>query len=242
MSEIAARLQRVHDRIGEAAQRAGRDPAGVQLVAVSKTQSAEAVREAFEAGQIVFGENRVQELVAKAPELPSAARWHLIGHLQKNKIRKVLPAAELLHGIDSAELAVAVDRVAQELGLFPRALLEINVSGESTKFGFSPDDVRTSLDDLLALPRLQIEGLMTIAPVAPDSEEARPCFAALRALRDELAIRSGAPLATLSMGMSGDFEVAIEEGATLVRVGTAVFGSRPPAAPGRDSRSQIENL
>jgi pyridoxal phosphate enzyme (YggS family) len=230
MSAIAERLVSIRARLESAAVAAGRDPAGVELIAVSKTHPAESVREAFEAGQAVFGENRVQELIAKAPLLPPKVRWHLIGHLQKNKIRKVLPLTELIHGVDSLDLARDIDRVAAELGLFPRVLLEVNVSGEESKFGFQPDAVRSQLDELLALPRVQVEGLMTIAPYVENPEEVRPVFRNLRILRDELAGRTSTPLPTLSMGMSGDFEVAIAEGATLVRVGTSIFGSRPKTA------------
>ncbi|HRJ72416.1 MAG TPA: YggS family pyridoxal phosphate-dependent enzyme, partial [Terrimicrobiaceae bacterium] len=176
MSNIPARLEEIHARIAAAATRSGRDPAGVTLVAVSKTHPAETVREAFDAGQRVFGENRVQELVAKAPLLPSAARWHLIGHLQKNKIRKVLPLTELIHGVDSLELAQDIDRIAAELGLFPKILIEVNVSGEKTKFGFSPEAARAQAAALLALPRVQWEGLMTIAPIVEKPEDARPFF------------------------------------------------------------------
>ena len=231
MSALFDRLVSVRQRLASAAEAAGRDPAEVELVAVSKTHPAEAVREAVEAGHLLFGENRGQELLAKAPLLPAKVRWHLIGHLQKNKIRKVLPVAELIHGVDSLELARDIDRIAGELGLFPRVLLEVNVSGEETKFGFSPDRVRADIDALLALPRVQVEGLMTIAPLAENPEDVRPVFRNLRLLRDELAGRTGTPLPVLSMGMSGDFEVAIAEGATLVRIGTAIFGERPKPAP-----------
>jgi len=230
MSEIADRLASIQGRLAAAATAAGRDPGSVALVAVSKTHPVESVREAFEAGQTIFGENRVQELLAKAPLLPAKIRWHLIGHLQKNKIRKVLPLVELIHGVDSLDLARDIDRIAAELGLFPRILLEVNVSGEESKFGFDPGVLRTQVDELLGLPRVQVEGLMTIAPYVENPEEVRHVFRNLRTLRDELATRSGTPLSTLSMGMSGDFEVAIAEGATLVRVGTSIFGSRPKAA------------
>jgi len=230
MSEIADRLASIQGRLAAAATAAGRDPGSVALIAVSKTHPVESVREAFEAGQTIFGENRVQELLAKAPLLPAKIRWHLIGHLQKNKIRKVLPLAELIHGVDSLDLARDIDRIAAELGLFPRILLEVNVSGEESKLGFNPGVLRTQVDELLGLPRVQVEGLMTIAPYVENPEEVRHVFRNLRTLRDELATRSGTPLSTLSMGMSGDFEVAIAEGATLVRVGTSIFGSRPKAA------------
>ena len=230
MRDFGVRLEEIRGRMDLAARRSGRDPSGVALVAVSKTQPAEAVRGLYEAGQRVFGENRVQELLAKAPLLPGSVRWHLVGHLQRNKIRKVLPAVELIHGVDSLELARDIDRIAAELGMFPRVLLEVNVAGERTKFGFTPEGVRSALDELLGLSRVQVEGLMAIPPAAEKPEEARPYFAALRRLREELADRSGAPLSTLSMGMSGDFEEAIAEGATLVRVGTALLG--PRSGPG----------
>jgi pyridoxal phosphate enzyme (YggS family) len=165
--------------------------------------------------------------VAKIPDLPGALRWHFIGHLQKNKMRRALPLFELFHGIDSADTAQAMDRIAAEEGTFPRVLLEVNVAGEATKFGFRPEALESELDALLALPRLQIEGLMTIAPYDDEPEAARPYFRALRELRDRIATRTGLPFGTLSMGMSGDFEIAIEEGATIVRVGSAIFGSRP---------------
>jgi PLP dependent protein len=217
----------VRARIVAAARNAGRHPDEVGLVAVSKTQPPPCVREAFDAGQRVFGENRAQELIAKAPLLPSATRWHFVGHLQKNKIRKVLPLVELIHSVDSLELARDIDRIAAELGLFPKALLEVNVSGERTKFGFKPATLREQIGDLLSLSRLQVEGCMTMAPIQTRPEDARPFFAQLRSLRDEISLSTGIPLKTLSMGMSDDFVPAIAEGATLVRVGTAIFGPRP---------------
>lgn len=227
MTDIATRLDEVLNQIAEAATAAGRAPGSVELVAVSKTHPPEAAREAFEAGQRIFGENKVQELTVKAPLLPPAARWHFLGHLQSNKIRKLLPHCELIHGVDSLELARDIDRVAAELGLFPQILLEVNVSGEVSKFGFTPDRVTADLDQLLALPRVRVEGFMTMAPVVEGPEQARPFFARLRELRDTLAEQSNIPLPILSMGMSADFEPAIAEGATHVRIGTAIFGNRP---------------
>jgi PLP dependent protein len=227
MDDISTRLKVVREQISAAARGAGREPSEVGLVAVSKSQPAEKVRQAFDAGQLVFGESRAQELAAKVPLLPSSTRWHFIGHLQRNKIRKVLPLAELIHAVDSVELAQDIDRIAAELGLFPRVLLEINVSGERSKFGFSPDGARREAGDLLCLRRVQIEGFMTIAPLAARPEDARPFFAGLRSLRDEIAAENNVGLPILSMGMSDDFVTAIEEGATLVRVGTAIFGARP---------------
>ena len=227
MHEIEHNLARIRERLAAAAARAGRKPEDVELIAVSKTFPAESVRAAAEAGQGVFGESRVQEAAAKIPELPGALRWHFIGHLQKNKVRRALPLFELFHGVDSAESAQAMDRVAAEEGQFPRVLLEVNVAGEAAKFGFPPDALERALDGLLALPRLQIEGFMAIAPYDDEPEASRPHFRALRELRDRLAERAGLPFGTLSMGMSGDFEIAVEEGATLVRVGSALFGRRP---------------
>ena len=175
---------------------------------------------------MVFGENRVQEGRAKALLLPGALRWHLIGHLQSNKIRQALGVFERSQGVDTVELARAVNRVAGELGLFPKVFLEVNVAGEGSKFGFQPEALRAAMEEILCLDRLAVDGLMTIAPYADDAEDSRRYFAALRELRDGLAREFGVPLPELSMGMSGDFPVAIEEGATFVRVGTALFGVR----------------
>jgi pyridoxal phosphate enzyme (YggS family) len=227
MTDVEQNLAEIRERISAAAARSGRAEADVELVAVSKTFPAESVRDAWDAGQALFGESRVQEAAAKIPALPGALRWHFIGHLQKNKVRRALPLFELFHGIDSLELARDIDRIAAEEGAFPRVLLEVNVAGEATKFGFRPESLERDLEALIALPRLQIEGLMTIAPYADEPEHSRPFFRGLRELRDRLSTRSGASLTALSMGMSGDFEVAIEECATLVRVGSAIFGSRP---------------
>jgi len=226
MSTLIENLESVRSRIAAAATRAGREPKDVTLVAISKTHPAEMIREAVEAGQELFGESRVQEALVKIPVLPGRLHWHFIGHLQSNKVRKVLPYFELIHGVDSIDLALDINRIAAEMGLHPRVLLEVNVSGEGSKHGFSPEALERSLDELMALPRVQIEGFMTMAPLAAGSEASRPYFASLRKLRDRLADKTGIPLDTLSMGMSGDYEVAIEEGATLVRVGSAIFGSR----------------
>ena len=227
MSSLAERFAAVRERIALAAQRVARRPDEVGLVAVSKTYPAESVREAdTETGQKLFGESRVQEAMVKMPLLSPRLHWHFIGHLQSNNIRKALPLFELIHGVDTPQIAREIDRIAGEMGLFPRVLLEVNVSGEGSKHGFAPDRLEHELEGLLSLPRLQVEGFMAMAPLVSDQEEARPYFAQLRELRDRLAIRSGIPLAILSMGMSGDFEVAVEEGATLVRVGSALFGNR----------------
>lgn len=227
MPGIPERLASIHADIAAAAGRAGRDPGDVELIAVSKTQPPEAVLEALDAGQTLFGENRVQEAKAKIPLLPGRARWHLIGHLQKNKIRHALALNfELIHSVDSLELAGDIQRIADEAGLSPRILLEVNVAGESTKFGFPPERLRTQMEELLALDRLNIDGLMCIPPLAPKAEDSRKYFVALRECRDRLQTEFRMSLPQLSMGMSGDFGVAVEEGATLVRVGTAIFGER----------------
>jgi pyridoxal phosphate enzyme (YggS family) len=227
--EIADNLESVRSQIADAAKKSGRSLNDVELVAISKTHEAEKVRAAFDAGQEIFGESRVQEARAKIPLLPSAARWHFVGRLQKNKVRHALPLFELFHSIDSLELARDMNRIAEEEGLHPRVLLEVNVAGEGSKIGFAPDSLRSQMEALLGLPRLTIEGLMTIPPLAPEAEASRQYFVALRELRDQFAAEFQVTLAQLSMGMSGDFLVAIEEGATLVRVGTAIFGKRTPA-------------
>ena len=216
----------VRDRIAKALIRARRSLSEAELIAVSKTYPAEAVRQLLEAGHPLFGESRVQEALVKIQQVPAQARWHFIGHLQKNKIRKALPLFEMFHGVDSVEIARDMNRIAGELGLRPRILLEVNVAGESSKFGFSPERIRAALEAVLGLESLQVEGFMTMAPWSEDPENSRPVFARLRELRATLQEEFQAPLPHLSMGMSGDFEVAAEEGATLLRVGTAIFGER----------------
>jgi pyridoxal phosphate enzyme (YggS family) len=229
MTEIADNLERVRSQIAEAAKKSGRVLDEIELVAISKTHEAEKVRAAFDAGQQLFGESRVQEARGKIPLLPTAARWHFVGRLQKNKIRHALPLFELFHSVDSLDLAQQMNRIAEEEGSRPRVLLEVNVAGEGSKIGFAPDVLRGGMEALLELPRLTIEGLMTIPPLAPEAEASRRYFIALRELRDHLAAEFQMQLLQLSMGMSDDFVVAIEEGATLVRVGTAIFGKRTPA-------------
>jgi PLP dependent protein len=226
MEMIAANLERVRSQIAHAAKKSERSANDIELVAITKTHPAERVREAVDAGQQLFGESRVQEARAKIPELPSALRWHFVGHLQKNKIRHALPLFELFHSVDSLALAQDVNRIAQEEGLHPRVLLEINVAGEGSKFGFAPAKLREQIEPLLALARLSIEGLMCIPPLAEEAEASRTFFVQLRELRDALEKEFNLKLPQLSMGMTNDFPVAVEEGATLVRVGTAIFGER----------------
>jgi len=226
MSSIADNLERVREQIAQAAAKAGRDVKDVELVAITKTHPAQKLREAVEAGQTLFGESRVQEARAKIPELSSTIRWHFVGHLQKNKVRQALPLFEMIHSVDSLALAQDINRIAEEEGLYPRILLEVNVAGEGSKFGFAPDDLREQMEALLALPRLSIEGLMCIPPLAVESEDSQKFFVQVRELRDSLEKEFNMKLPQLSMGMTQDFAVGIEEGATLVRVGTAIFGER----------------
>lgn len=227
MTDIPAQLDAVRGRIEAAARRAGRDPASVRLVAVSKTHPAQAVSAAAAAGQSIFGESRVQEARDKIPACPAGLDWHFIGHLQKNKVRQALPLFGFYHSIDSAPLAAALDRIAGETKKPVAGLLEVNVSGETTKHGFGPGQLRAEFPALARLPNLHICGLMTMAPYSDHPEDARPFFRALRELRDELQSKHRHPLPELSMGMSGDFQPAIEEGATLVRIGSSIFGARP---------------
>src|SRR5947199_4571914 len=226
MSSIAENLERVREQIAQAAAKVGRAVDEIELVAISKTHDAAKVREAIEAGQTLFGESRVQEARAKIPELPSAIRWHFVGHLQKNKIRHALPLFEMTHSVDSLALAEDMNRIAEEEGLHPRVLLEVNVAGEGSKFGFQPDKLREQMEGLLALPRLSILGLMCIPPIANEAAASRKYFVQLRELRDSLQTEFRVDLTQLSMGMTQDFWIAVEEGATLVRVGTAIFGER----------------
>ena len=224
---VAENLERVRGQITQAAAKAGRSANDVELVAITKTHPAEKVREAVDAGHTLFGESRVQEARAKIPELPSNLRWHFVGHLQKNKIRHALPLFELFHGVDSLALAQEINRIAAEEGMHPRILLEINVAEEGSKFGFKTESLRVEMESLLTLPRLSIEGLMCIPPLADEAEPSRKYFVQLRELRDSLEKEFDLTLPHLSMGMTNDFPVAVEEGATLVRVGTAIFGERP---------------
>ncbi|PYJ10861.1 MAG: YggS family pyridoxal phosphate-dependent enzyme [Verrucomicrobia bacterium] len=239
MTSIAENLESVRLQIAEAAKKSGRSLDDIELIAISKTHEAEKVRAALEVGQQTFGESRVQEARAKIPLLPSTARWHFVGRLQKNKIRHALPLFELFHSIDSIGLARDMNRIADEEGLHPRVLLEVNVAGEGSKIGFAPDSLRAEMEALLGLPRLTIEGLMTIPPLAPEAGDSRKFFVALRALRDQFENEFSVQLPRLSMGMSGDFGIAIEEGATLVRVGTAIFGRRTPAKLRAENTGEI---
>ncbi len=225
-ANIPDNLAKVRQTISQAERAAGRPDGSVQLIAVTKTHPVDVIQKAIDAGQLMFGENRVQEARAKIPELSSRIQWHLIGHLQSNKIRPALPLFQLIHGVDSVELLADIDRIAAELGLFPRILLQVNLAGEASKFGFSPAKLLEQVETVAGFTRANIEGLMTIPPLASSPEHSRPYFVALRELRDRFARESGFASPELSMGMSGDYQVAIAEGATMVRVGTAIFGER----------------
>jgi PLP dependent protein len=231
--ELEERIASVQGRIAAAAARAGRDPADVMLVAVSKTQPPEAVVAACRAGLRLFGENRAEEAGPKAQAvaglLPAgiAPVWHMVGHVQSRKAREVLPWAQMVHSVDGAKIAERLSRYASEAGLEVAVLLEVNVSGEASKYGLAPQEVPGAVEAISSLPGLRLEGLMTMAPMVADVESVRPIFGALRHLKDELTRRyAGTTWRHLSMGMSDDFEIAIEEGATLVRIGRAVFGDR----------------
>jgi pyridoxal phosphate enzyme (YggS family) len=213
-------------RIGTACARAGRDVNSVTLLAVSKTHPPETIRAAVDCGQLLFGENKIQEAKAKIPLCPGKARWQFIGHLQSNKVRDAVQLFEMIQGVDSLAIAQEISKRAEQAAKTMPILLEVNVAGEGSKFGYAPEKLLAELNELNALPRIEIHGLMAIPPYATVPEKARPYFKKLRELKLECEQILGAPLPQLSMGMSGDFEVAIEEGATLVRVGTALFGER----------------
>ena len=239
MREVSEILDEVKAKIAAACQRAGRDPSDVEIVAVTKTHGAEVVKEAWDAGLRIVGENKVQEAAWKKPASVTGPMWHLIGHLQSNKVRKALELFDFFHSVDTAALADRMNAIADDMGAAPHILLEVNVSGEKSKSGMKPEEVADVLAHIAKdCPRLTVEGLMTMAPFSENPEDARPCFRRLRELRDELEKKLGIGLPRLSMGMSGDYEVAVEEGATWVRLGTVLFGERPKAKKGIGSGEQ----
>jgi PLP dependent protein len=228
---ISDNLASVQAQIALAAQKAGRDPESIRLIAVSKTVPEEKIIAAQRAGAELFGENRVQEALEKIKHLGREGFcWHFIGHLQKNKVKDVVGKFDLIHSVDSVALAEVIDAKSQAQERSTRVLVQVNVSGEASKFGVSPDELETTLRAISKMKAVRVEGLMTIPPHDPDLEKSRVIFSRLRELRDRMAGLGidGIALQELSMGMSHDFTVAIEEGATLVRVGTAIFGDRPP--------------
>jgi len=232
MGAIENQLQDIRDRISKACSRSQRDPSEVQLIAVSKTFPEADIQVAVNLGQVLFGESRLQEAAPKVEALADHLEWHFIGRVQRNKVRKILPLFHTVHAVDSLKLAVYMDGVAKDLGVKPNIFLQINQADEDTKGGFNPDSLREALPEILKLKQVEIVGLMSIPPAVENPEESRHWFAELRELRDELQQKSSLKLPHLSMGMSGDFEVAVEEGATHVRVGSAIFGKRETKIPG----------
>jgi len=225
--DLSENLANIRQRIEAACARSGREPGSVTLLAVTKTQPPEAVNEAAKLGLALFGENKVQEAKAKIPLCPGRLRWHLIGHLQSNKCRDAVELFEMIQGVDSLRLAEELNRRAEQAAKTMPILLEANAVGEASKFGYRPAQLLAEFKALNSLPRLEIHGLMAVPPWTPTPERVRPVFRQMRELKEQCEQILGAPLPLLSMGMSGDFEVAIEEGATLVRIGTALFGPRP---------------
>lgn len=220
---LAPSWMEVQKRIESAAGRVGRDPKAIRLVAVTKGVSLDRIREAIAAGATIFGESRVQEAIPKIEALGPGIKWHLVGHLQRNKAKEAVGVFELIHSVDRFELAQELDRRAAQRGIIQKVLIQVNVARESGKHGVAPEGLEALVGEVAGLPHLLLEGLMVIPPLAADPEGSRPHFRWLAQRAEELR-RGGRPLPELSMGMSNDFEVAIEEGATLIRVGTAIFG------------------
>ncbi|MEI6197972.1 MAG: YggS family pyridoxal phosphate-dependent enzyme [Verrucomicrobiota bacterium] len=223
---LAANLEMIRQRIKAACDRCDREPNSVTLLAVTKTQPPEVVSDAAAHGLLVFGENKVQEAKAKIPACSGKLRWHFIGHLQSNKCRDAVQLFSMIQSVDSLALAQEINKRADEAAKTMPVLLEVNLAGEASKFGYPPKALLAELNAINALPRIEVHGLMTVPPWSPEAENSRPHFRRLRELKEECEQLLGAPLPHLSMGMSGDFEVAIEEGATMVRIGTALFGPR----------------
>ena len=225
---IKENLNEVNDLITKACLKVGRNPDEVTLIAVSKTKPNEAVMEAYECGTRVFGENKVQELAQKYEDLPKDIRWHQIGHLQRNKIKYIVDKVELIHSVDSIRLAEAIDKEAAKKNVISQILLEVNVAKEESKFGFMPEEVMEAALEISTLEHVKIQGLMTIAPNVSDPEENRSVFAALKKLSVDIENKNthNITMSVLSMGMTNDYQVAVEEGATMVRVGTGIFGAR----------------
>ena len=225
---IRTNIEAVEERICSACKRAGRDRSEVRLICVTKTKPVEMLQEAYDAGQRDFGENKVQEICRKKPDLPTDIRWHMIGHLQRNKVRQLIGQTAMIHSVDSLRLAETISAEAVKAGIRIPVLIEVNMAGEESKFGLAKEDVEELVRAAAALEGIQISGLMTIAPYTEDPETNRPYFAGLRELAVDIGQKciDNVSMSVLSMGMTGDFEVAIEEGATHIRVGTGIFGER----------------
>jgi len=225
---IADNIKTVQDRIALAAKRAGRDPASVRLVVVTKTIDPERIKEVVDSGATILGENRVQEAKEKIEKLGTIASWHLIGHLQANKAKYAVKLFDLIHSVDSLELAAEIDKQAAKIGKVQNVLVEVNIAGEASKAGMAVKNTPALVREIAKHRNIAIQGLMTIPPFSENPEDSRPYFCVLRELAESVAGEHipNASMKELSMGMSGDFEVAIEEGATMVRVGTSIFGAR----------------
>ena len=221
-------LKEVYDNMDEALHKSGRNREDITLIAVSKTKPVEMIREVYDLGVRDFGENRVQELTAKYDLLPGDIRWHLIGHLQTNKVKYIIDKAYMIHSVDSLKLAKEISREAVRHSVTARILIEVNVSGEESKFGVKPDELESTVKEIAKLPGISIRGLMTVAPYVEDAEENREIFAKLRQFSVDIMQKNidNVSMECLSMGMSGDYKVAIEEGAMYIRVGTSIFGER----------------
>ena len=226
--DIQTRLHRTEEQVAEACKKAGRDDGEVTLIAVSKTKPIELLREAYEGGARHFGENRVQELLSKIPLMPEDVRWHLIGHLQTNKVRQVVGKTCLIHSVDSVKLAREIEKESGKQNLVTNILLEVNVAEEESKFGFLLEEVEEALKIISEFSHVRVCGLMTVAPFVEDAEKNRPVFRKLYDFYVDMKTKNidNGSMTTLSMGMTGDFQVAVEEGATMVRVGTGIFGAR----------------
>ena len=227
--DLSGEFGAIQQRMAAACERAGRAPDSVMLLAVTKSQPPEVIRAAEVCGQILFGENKVQEARAKIPMCSGRLRWHFIGHLQSNKCRDAVELFEMIQSVDSLPLAGEISRRAEQAFKTMPILLEVNVAGEGSKFGYDPERLLAELKEINALPRIEVHGLMTVPPWSDNPEQVRPHFRSLRELKSQCENILGAALPHLSMGMSGDFEAAIEEGATIIRIGTALFGPRRTA-------------
>ena len=228
MASIRENLAQIQDRIAAAAARAGRDPASIGVVAVSKTKPVSQIVEAIDAGLTDIGENRVQEAQSKHPQIDRTVKWHLVGHLQRNKVKQALPIFDLIHSVDSPRLLAEIDRRSAGLNRTTEVLIQVNTSAEPSKYGLEPDQTLSFIESAQPYAHVRIKGLMTIGAFLPDPEAVRPMFVLLRQLRDKIIAQQfpNVEMDILSMGMTNDFEVAIEEGANLIRVGTAIFGER----------------